>query len=74
MKDLDEKLSKKLCRSCYSLIKQELKPETDDFDDYIEKALNAINLDLDAPFIISHDEVKEIAKAYRNQSISWQFF
>jgi len=74
MKDLDEKLSKKLCRSCYSLIKQELKPETDDFDDYIEKALDAINLDLDAPFTISPSEVKEIAKAYRNQVFHGNFF
>ena len=74
LKDLNEKLSKILCSSCYGLIKQELKPETDDFDDYIEKALDAINLDLDAPFTISPREVKEIAKAYRNQVFHGNFF
>jgi len=74
MKDLDNKLSKKMCMSCHSLIKQELKPETDAFDNYIEKALDAINLDLDAPFTISPREVKEIAKAYRNQVFHGNFF
>lgn len=74
MKEINKKLSKKLCKSCYSLINKELKPDTDDFDEYIEKALNAINLDLDKAFSINTSEVKKIAKAYRNQVFHGNFF
>ena len=36
--------------------------------------MDAINLDLNAPFTIRPDEVKEIAKAYRNQVFHGNFF
>jgi hypothetical protein len=70
--DLLKKFSKALCPTCYALISSELKPETDDFDQYIESALDVIGIKDN--FRLNPTLVKEIVKKYRNEVFHGEFF
>jgi len=71
-KDLLTRYSGKLCPSCYGLIEEELLPDTGDFDEYIEKALDAIMVDKSLDVYPS--SIKEIARRYRNEIFHGNFF
>jgi hypothetical protein len=71
--DLLKKFSKALCPTCYALISSELKPEkTDDFDQYIEKALDVVGIQNN--FTLNPTSVKKIVKKYRNEVFHGNFF
>lgn len=72
MKDLSNKFSKKMCPSCYKILRGQLKQETDDFDKYIGKALNTI--DIEKTFVVNPSLIKEIMRNYRNQMLHGNFF
>jgi len=71
-KQLRNKYSKEMCASCYSILSDQLKPETDDFDEYIRKALDVINID--KKFVLSPSLIKEILKKYRNEMLHGGLF
>ena len=64
-KDLSKKYSKKMCPSCYSIISDQLKQETDAFNKFIDEALNCI--DIEKTFEVTPDLIKKILKKYRNE-------
>ena len=61
-----------MCKSCNSILSDQLKPETDDFDMYIEKALDVINIDNN--IIVNPHLIKEILKKYRNEIVHGGLF
>ena len=71
-KNLSKQYSKKMCPSCYNIISDQFKPETDDFDEYIGKALDVINID--RKFAVSPDLIKDILKKYRNEMLHGGLF
>lgn len=70
--DLLKKLSKNLCPSCLAFVSKGLQPETDDFDQFIGKALDVIGTDDN--FRLNPVFIKEIAKRYRNEVFHGNFF
>jgi hypothetical protein len=70
--DLRKTFSKKMCPKCYSLLSTALKPDTDDFDPYIEKALDVIGAK--GSFSLNVADMKTIAKEYRNEVFHGGFF
>jgi hypothetical protein len=66
------KFSKDFCPTCLALLLNELKPENDDFDRYIEKAVDRISAQ--AQFSLKPEVVKDIAKRYRNEVFHGNFF
>lgn len=67
-----KKYSKKLCKSCYHIIENEVNPVDDAFDGYIGKALDTIKIE--KPFKIPPTLIREIAKRYRNKVFHGNFF
>lgn len=72
VKDMCKKLSKKMCPTCHSLIKGEIKKEANIFDKYIKEALNVI--ERKAAFKTDPALIKEIARRYRNEAFHGSFF
>ena len=70
--DLLRQYERKLCPTCFDIIQNEIQPETDDFDQYIDRALDVVlpeeKVGLTSPMI------KKIAKQYRNQVFHGNFF
>ena len=82
IKKLSIKLSGSMCPTCNSLlqaeIKTEIKKKGDDFTEeenfnkYIDKALNVIKTD--DQFLVDSEGMKEIARTYRNEIFHGSFF
>lgn len=65
IKKLSKKVSKNMCSTCNSFLQKEIKTEKDDFNEYIDKALNALKTD--DQFLVNPDVMKSIAQKYRNE-------
>lgn len=70
--DILEKYSKKLCKSCYHLIENEVDQVDDAFDEYIVKALDTIKIE--KPFKVPPASIRKIAQRYRNEVFHGNFF
>ncbi len=67
-----KELSKKVCFSCRTLIKQEIKTASDNFVGYIGKALGVIKKD--KIFIAQPSAIKKVAEKYRHHVFHGSFF
>lgn len=65
IKKLSKKVSRNMCSTCNSLLHDEIKTEKDDFNEYIDKALNVLKTD--DQFLVNPDIMKNIARKYRNE-------
>lgn len=65
IKKLSKKVSKNMCSTCNSFLQKEIKTEKDDFNEYIDKALNVLKTD--DQFLVNPDIMKKIAQKYRNE-------
>jgi hypothetical protein len=72
IKKLAKKLSKNMCSTCHSFLQKEIKAEKDDFEEYIDKALNVLKNN--AKFLIDPKVIKKIAREYRNEIFHGGFF
>ena len=61
-----------MCPSCYSIISDQLKQETDEFDKFIGEALNCI--DIEKTFEVTPALIKKILKKYRNEMLHGGLF
>lgn len=65
IKKLSKKVSKNMCSACNSFLQKEIKTEKDDFNEYIDKALNVLKTD--NQFLVNPELMKKIARKYRNE-------
>jgi hypothetical protein len=72
IKRLSKKISKKMCAGCNRLLQEEVKTEKDDFNEYIDKAMNVIKGD--DQFMVDPAIIKKIARKYRNEIFHGSFF
>lgn len=72
IKKLSKKVSKNMCSTCNGLLKEEIKTEKDDFNEYIDKALNVLKTN--DRFLVNPDVMKNIARKYRNELFHGGFF
>ncbi len=70
--DLLRQYERELCPICFDLIKTGLQPESDDFDQYIEAALDVVLPEKKVG--LTSAMIKKIAKQYRNQVFHGNFF
>ena len=73
IKKVGKKLSQALCPDCHKILLKEIQDDNADaFDEYLEKAIEAIKAE--EVFEIETSLIKEIARMYRNELFHGNFF
>jgi hypothetical protein len=72
IKKLVIKFSKEMFPACIGILQREIKPDMDDFDVYLGKALDVF--ELEESLKIEPAQLKEIARKYRNNVFHGDFF